>query len=151
MEIIEDRVFDAKEGVTNVVSGSVQPPTTPVQYGSYSEALKGNPYGMIMKFLEDFYVKGTQANVQMGRPDLGGSRYQNGWRNSQGQNGRYTSGVTGSRDGGNIQDSGVKCFRCGKMGHTKSTYRWAMGTCFSCNQVRHLARDFQNSQGMQEM
>ena len=40
----------------------------PLQYGPYSEALKGNPYGVMMKFLEAFYGKGAQANVQMGRP-----------------------------------------------------------------------------------
>ena len=56
------------DDVTNVFSGSVQPPTTPVQYGSYSEALKGNPYRVMMKFLEDFYSKRGQTN-RKARPE----------------------------------------------------------------------------------
>ena len=101
LEIIEDRAFDAKEGmddVTNVFSRNVQPPTTPLQYGSYSKALKGNPYGVMMKFLEAFYGKGAQANVQMGRLTHGYNGCVEG-RPNQGYNGPER------RNGGGIRDN----------------------------------------------
>src|SRR5678815_2944257 len=118
LEIVEDREFETNEREReenerrDVYSGrGVNERASPLpQYRSYRDALRANPYEVMVKFLEDFY---------------GG-----------GGNDRQVNAI-GNRE--NVGNRDVKCFRCGKMGHMISECRWANGACFSCGQVGHMA------------
>ena len=38
----------------------------------------------------------------------------------------------------------MNCFRCGKLGHSITECRLALGSCFGCGQIGHMIRDCQN-------
>ena len=92
-------------------------------------------YGVVEKFMEDFYgrepgdkKKGMNGRI-IGR--LGKDRVNGPVRRNEG----------GMRDSRNGMNQERKCFRCGKTGHVKAQCRWSQSTCFSFVEAGHLARE----------
>ncbi|RXG71119.1 hypothetical protein Avbf_04773 [Armadillidium vulgare] len=147
LEIVEDREFNVPERSENeqihVFSGRSENRGPPTQYKSYRDALRANPYEVMVKFLEDFYGGTPQMGVRM----VNQRRRMNGnvSRNAQSGQGNQAN-VNGQNADTNVQNRVVTCFRCGKVGHMISECRWANGACFSCGQVGHLANSCNNSQ-----
>ena len=146
LEIVEDREFEGNEREENerrdVYSGRgmTERASPPPQYRSYRDALKANPYEVMVKFLEDFYGGSEERLVNVGDVNANVSRQIGGNVNVR-RNDMYNQG---SGRQGNVTNREnvnkiVKCFRCGKTGHMISECRWANGTCFSCGQVGHMA------------
>ena len=126
LELIEDRVFDEFETryeneLNEVNMGKKHIP----QMKSYRDALKADPFAVMMEFLNENY--GQRGNVSKG---------QDNWnRVSSGRNGRNNFNLRNEREAQNVQ---VNCFRCGKEGHRVSECRWATGACFGCGRMGHL-------------
>ena len=159
LEMVEDGAFEGteREGyeTADVCKGCMDDPW-PVQYKSYSEALKENVYEVVEKFMEDFYGREPSMNVQFGNRKEGMNERNNrptGGRPTHGYNGRvegrpnrgYNGSVrrngSGIRENRNGMNQERKCFRCGNTGHVKAQCRWAQGACFSCGQAGHMARE----------
>src|SRR5678816_2104303 len=145
LEIVEDREFEKNERDReeyerhDVYSGrGMNERASPVpQYKSYRDALKANPYEVMVKFLEDFYGGENERQVNAGgtnamsasRTPVGNTSMRENVGYNQG-NVRENLNRTWNRENAGGMD--VKCFRCGKMGHLISECRWANGACFSC-------------------
>ena len=117
LEMVEDGVFKGTEPegyeTADVCKGCRDDPW-PVQYKSYSEALRENVYEVVEKFTEDFYGREQGMNLQFGsgKERVNG---RNNWpteeRPTRGNDGhmvgRPNRGYNGPvrRNGGGIRDN----------------------------------------------